>query len=257
MTRLSEKLRLSLLLHKPTRFLSLKLSDLSASTLHLCKSLARALASKTLALFTMDDVFADDIDFWDLDRSSNFRSQRPRLLDNDDGDGDLLDPEADSEKVYLVVDGWWKEVQTPADFVEGVSYYVSSNNNDADSEILLNLRKNDDAQEGFSGREYALFTEATWVRALKRHNNLHAVKMDFGTLSGVEDFSQNVFPLQIKLFVSMETNSVVVNIAKKDNTIDSYNRACQIFISESEPVSKLTFNHLHFDPFDDVYSFMS
>ena len=63
---------------------------------------------------------------------------------------------------------WWKKVQKPADFREGVSYDVSMNNDAADSEIVLNLRKSDCAEEGFSGREYALFTESTWVRALKR-----------------------------------------------------------------------------------------
>ena len=58
---------------------------------------------------SMDNVFAsDDIDFWDLDRSSNFRSQCPCLLnydndeENNDNNGDLFDPQLDSQKVYLV-----------------------------------------------------------------------------------------------------------------------------------------------------------
>lgn len=101
--RLYEKLRLALLLARPTRFLSLKLVHLSLSTLHLCRSLARALASKTLALFTMDDNFfsssssaaADDL--WDLDSHYRFRPQR-RLLDEDDDDEDANAV----DKVYLV-----------------------------------------------------------------------------------------------------------------------------------------------------------
>ncbi|XP_062112375.1 ubiquitin carboxyl-terminal hydrolase 8-like isoform X2 [Humulus lupulus] len=232
--RLSEKLRLSLLFHKTTRFLSLKLADLSASTLHHCKSFARALASKALALFSMDDVFADDIDFWDPDRTSNYRSQRPRLLDYYDDEDDVT---AESEKVFLVPNGWWKEVLTSADYREGVSYSVSLSN-DSDSVIVLNLRKDDYAEEGgFSGREYALFTEAKWVRALKRHNELRAAaEKHVGNLSDGEDFSQIVFPLQIKLLVSLETNSLAVKIAKKDNTVDSYKLACNIFILESEPL---------------------
>lgn len=48
-----------------------------------------------------------------------------------------------------------------------------------------------------------------------RHNDLHAARKDFGTFYGAEDFAQNVFPLQIKLLVSLDTNSLVVNIAKK------------------------------------------
>lgn len=65
---------------------------------------------------------------------------------------------------------WWKEVQTAASYIEGVVYGVSFND-DADTEIVLELRKIDESgksEEGFSGREYALITEATWVQALKR-----------------------------------------------------------------------------------------
>lgn len=104
MTRLSEKLRLSLFLYNPTRFLSPKhLAHFSVSTLHLCKSLARALASKTLALFTMDDPFAftpDDNDGWDFDLQSRNRAQRPRLLEDYDDDDDVSDNAVD--RVYLV-----------------------------------------------------------------------------------------------------------------------------------------------------------
>ena len=64
-------------------------------------------------------------------------------------------------------------MQTPADFAEGVLYNVSSNNDD-DSEIVLNLKKIveqgkcDSGQVEFSGLEYALIPEATWVLALIR-----------------------------------------------------------------------------------------
>lgn len=98
MTRLPEKLRLYLF-HKPTRLLSSKLANLSASTLHLCKSFARAFASRTLVLFSMDDVFADDTDFWDFDFRSRF--QRPRLLDYED-DEYFYDNDEGIAKVYLV-----------------------------------------------------------------------------------------------------------------------------------------------------------
>ncbi|KAK9921494.1 hypothetical protein M0R45_030003 [Rubus argutus] len=170
MTRLSEKLRLSLFLYNPTRFLSPKhLAHFSVSTLHLCKSLARALASKTLALFTMDDPFAftpDDNDGWDFDLQSRNRAQRPRLLEDYDDDDDVSDNAVD--RVYLVPYRWWKEVRTEDDHKEGVLYTSSPEEDDAASEILLNLRKKDFAQQGFSGREYALVHEATWCRALIR-----------------------------------------------------------------------------------------
>lgn len=76
--------------------------------------------------------------------------------------------------MFCVFFRWWKEVQRPADSVEGVSYDVSFDNDD-DSEIVMNLRKIEDYRNGdcaqeetFSGSEYALVTEPLWVRALIR-----------------------------------------------------------------------------------------
>ncbi|GMN39538.1 hypothetical protein TIFTF001_008779 [Ficus carica] len=84
MTRFFDKLRRFSLHHTPVaaRFLFLKLADL-------CKSFA----AKAVSLFSMDP-YSNGVDFWDLDHS-NFRSQRPRLLDLD------LDPNFD-DMVYLV-----------------------------------------------------------------------------------------------------------------------------------------------------------
>ncbi|KAI4300597.1 hypothetical protein L6164_033954 [Bauhinia variegata] len=68
---------------------------------------------------------------------------------------------------------WWKEAESDADRVEGVLYTVSTNS-DSDSEILLNLRKEDEhdrsknTEVGVSGRQYALVAEGMWLRALKR-----------------------------------------------------------------------------------------
>lgn len=68
---------------------------------------------------------------------------------------------------------WWQETQNDSDRVVGVLYNVLSDE-DADSGILLELRKEevhtkyDGAEEGFSGREYALIGEAMWLQALKR-----------------------------------------------------------------------------------------
>lgn len=68
---------------------------------------------------------------------------------------------------------WWQETQNDGDQVVGVLYSVSSDE-DADSGILLELRKEKvhteygGAEEGFSGRQYALIGEAMWLQALKR-----------------------------------------------------------------------------------------
>ncbi|XP_062167750.1 ubiquitin carboxyl-terminal hydrolase 8-like [Alnus glutinosa] len=242
--RLYEKLRLALLLARPTRFLSLKLARISLSTLHLCRSLARALASKTLALFTMDDHFfsssssssaADDL--WDLDSRYRFRPHR-RLLDDDEEDDDNA-----VDKVYLVPYRWWKESQQRDDDETGGVLYSVSLSDAADSEIVLHLWKKEDfgksdkAGEGFSSREYALLPEGMWLRALKWHNDLNVAVKDIGSHNGAGDPLQDVFPIQIRLSVLWETNSLVVKVSQKDNVLGFYKRACNIFSSEFDPLS--------------------
>lgn len=119
--RLYEKLRL-LSSHsqrlffssRPTRFLSLKLPHFLSlpSTLQLCKSLARAFASKTLAFFSsisMDDPFFSSLDDDPWSDNSEYLSRyRPlrTLPDGDDDDYDFGASASDSDsaidKLYLV-----------------------------------------------------------------------------------------------------------------------------------------------------------
>ena len=115
--RLYEKLRL-LSSHsqqlffssRPTRFLSLKLPHFFSlsSTLQLCKSLARAFASKTLAFFSsMDDPFLTSLDDDPWSDNYRFRPLRTRPDgDDDDYDFDASASASDSDsaidKLYLV-----------------------------------------------------------------------------------------------------------------------------------------------------------
>ncbi|KAK7337337.1 hypothetical protein VNO77_17904 [Canavalia gladiata] len=228
MTRFSEKLRLSSLLLKPTRFLAL----LSLSTLHLCKSLARFILSQTLPFLAMDNLFSDYFSD-DFDSSYHLRPHR-RFLQEDDRDfGD--------ERVYLLPYRWWIEAEGEGDRVEGVLYTVSCNS-DSDSEILLHLRKEEDRQKiknlevGFYGRQYALVPEGIWLRALKRYNDFNNAVKDFGSPSYAEDCLPDLFPLQVRLFVSWETSSLVAKISQKENVADFYEKACDIFSSAYSPV---------------------
>lgn len=91
MTRLSEKLRLSSLLLKPTRFLAL----VSLSTLfRLCKSLARFLLSQTLPFFSMDSLFSSNSDYFSDDFDSSYSHRR--FFRDDDRDS------VADERVYLL-----------------------------------------------------------------------------------------------------------------------------------------------------------
>ncbi|XVF76057.1 hypothetical protein PTKIN_Ptkin13bG0235800 [Pterospermum kingtungense] len=188
----------------------------------------------------MDDLFAseDDDHLFDLDYNPYAR-KRPlsSRLDRDEYDG-ADDEETNHEKLYLLPYSWWKEAQrSVADQVRGILYTVLSNDDNADSEILLDLRKEessgtrDKGEERVSGREYALVNEALWLRTLKWYYDFKTSEEDARFVA--EDQSQEVFPLRIRLSFSTETNSLLVKISLQDNMADLYRRACSIFSSQS------------------------
>ncbi|KAF3442768.1 hypothetical protein FNV43_RR16685 [Rhamnella rubrinervis] len=115
-------------------------------------------------------------------------------------------------KIFLVPFGCWKDVQKTTS-IECVEYSVSYKK-DTEFEVVLDLSKENGSErselseEGFSGCKYALITEATWFQIVKRHSGLIAAAKNFGSLFDTGD----------------------------DNSINSYKRACNIFISESEPL---------------------
>ncbi|KAH1070983.1 hypothetical protein AAZX31_03G183800 [Glycine max] len=230
MTRLSE--RLVRLFPKPTRFLAL----VSLSTLHhLCKSLARFLLSQTLPA-TMDnnnlfsDYFSDDLD------SSPYRPHRR------DHDHDHYRDFAALERLYLLPYTWWLEEaqkNEEADHRGEAVLYTVSCNSDSEAEILLHLRKEEDPHNnniGVSARQYALVPEGLWLRALKRHNDFNNAVKDFGSIPYEEDCLPDLFPLQVKIFVSWETSLLVAKISQKENVAAFYEKACDIFNSAYNPV---------------------
>ncbi|XWS66580.1 hypothetical protein CRYUN_Cryun05aG0211800 [Craigia yunnanensis] len=191
----------------------------------------------------MDDLFSSedgdhlsDLDYHPYARKRPLSSR----LDRDEYD-ETDDEETNREKLYLVPYRWWKESpRSVADQIGGILYTVLSNDDDADSEIVLDLKKDessgtrDKAEEGVSGREYALVNEALWLRTLKWHNDFRTHEEDARYPFVAEYQSQEVLPLQIRLSFSPETNSLLVKINLKDNTVDLYRRACSIFSSQSE-----------------------
>ncbi|KAJ1392762.1 Ubiquitin specific protease, conserved site [Sesbania bispinosa] len=183
----------------------------------------------------MDNLFADNSGYLSDDFDSNY-SLRPhrRFLQEDDPDFGL-------ERVYLLPYRWWIEADGEGDRGEGVLYTVSSDS-DSDSEILLHLRKEENREKvknfevGFSGRQYALVPEGIWLRTLKRYNDFNNAVKDFGSLFYAEDCLLDLFPLQIRIFVSWETSSLVAKISQKENVADFYKKACDIFNSAYSPV---------------------
>ncbi|CAN8252528.1 unnamed protein product [Cochlearia groenlandica] len=159
------------------------------------------------------------------------------------------------QRVYFVPFRWWKDAQdsVPCESVEKkeVLYTATTGsayggpmkliNNIFNSDILFDLRREGDAipdgetgEASVSGRDFALVSSDMWLQALKWHHD------DKNTEKGVKSFSSggldrgDVYPVQLRLTVLPETNSLAVKISKKDNSVECFRRACKIFSLDSE-----------------------
>ncbi|XP_054811412.1 ubiquitin carboxyl-terminal hydrolase 8 isoform X2 [Prosopis cineraria] len=150
---------------------------------------------------------------------------------------------------------WWKDAQDsiPGDSggKRGISYtaFPCSSyagpmkiiNNIFNSDLVFNLRREDDSAQiredgeaGVSGRDFALVPGDMWLLALKWHSESKNITKDGKAFSATEDDMADVYPLQLRLSVQRETNSLGVRISKKDNAIELFKRSCKIFCMDSE-----------------------
>lgn len=151
------------------------------------------------------------------------------------------------QRVYFVPYRWWKEAADGDE--KGILYTASAApsyggpmkiiNNIFNSDLLFNLRREDhyndnNAEVGISGRDYALVPGEMWLQAFKWHSDSKAASKDNKSFSTSDNDMADVYPLQLKLSVSRETNSLGVKISKKDNAVDYFRRACKIFSIEPE-----------------------
>ncbi|KAJ4835929.1 Ubiquitin carboxyl-terminal hydrolase 8 [Turnera subulata] len=159
----------------------------------------------------------------------------------------------DDQRVYFVPYRWWKDAQDSnvLDKTSGVLYTANSGsfyggpmkliNNIFSSDLVFNLRREDDSLQngengevGVSGRDFALVPGEMWVEALKWHSKAKDATKGGKTFTAAEDDMSDVYPLQLRLSVLREMNSLGVKISKKDNTTELFRRACKIFSVDSE-----------------------
>ncbi|XP_058196197.1 ubiquitin carboxyl-terminal hydrolase 8 isoform X1 [Rhododendron vialii] len=163
----------------------------------------------------------------------------------------------DDQRLYTVPYRWWKEAKDSclpldSDGRRGVlytgtpatSYYAGPMkiiNNIFNSDLVFNLRResdsvqnNENGEVGISGRDYALVPGEMWLEALKWHSDSKAALKNGRSFSAAEDDMADVYPLQLRLSVLRETNSLGVKISKKDNSVERFRRACKLFNVESE-----------------------
>lgn len=159
------------------------------------------------------------------------------------------------ERVYFVPYRWWKDARDSStgdsDAKRGVLYVASPApsyagpmkiiNNIFNSDLVFNLRKeeefvhnNENGEVEVSGRDYALITGEVWLQALKWHSDSKVAMKDNKSFSAAEDDMADVYPLQLRLSVLRETNSLGVKISKRDNAVELFKRACKIFSVDSE-----------------------
>ncbi|KAM7528247.1 hypothetical protein LguiB_031657 [Lonicera macranthoides] len=171
----------------------------------------------------------------------------------------LSNGDNDDQRVYFVPYRWLKEAQDSSSTVvdsssdgkkRGILYTASPAssyagpmkiiNNIFNSDLVFNLRREDESLQnsengevGISGRDYALVPGEMWLQAFKWHSD-SKVALKEKSFSASENDMADVYPLQLKLSVSRETNSLGIKISKKDNAVDYFRRACKIFSVEPE-----------------------
>ncbi|XP_038683004.1 ubiquitin carboxyl-terminal hydrolase 8-like isoform X2 [Tripterygium wilfordii] len=157
------------------------------------------------------------------------------------------------QRVYFVPYRWWKDAQESSDCdgSKGVLYTATRGssyggpmkiiNNIFNSDLLFNLRREEDSVQsgengevGVSGRDFALVHGEMWLQALKWHSDAKAATKGGKCFSVGEDDMADIYPLQLRLSVFHETNSLGVKISKKDNAVEFFKRACKIFSIESD-----------------------
>ncbi|XP_073006210.1 ubiquitin carboxyl-terminal hydrolase 8 [Typha latifolia] len=161
---------------------------------------------------------------------------------------------AEDDRVYLVPYRWWRGAQESMaeDELRGIPYAATSAssssyygmkiiNNFFNSDLVFNLRRNDDArqsdsEEDAASRSYALIPLDLWYRAIKWHSDYNMMLKSNKNVSIAEVGSLDVYPLMLRISVIRETNMLTVKISKKDNAVENYKRALKIFTVDSEPV---------------------
>ncbi|CAN1171125.1 Ubiquitin carboxyl-terminal hydrolase 8, partial [Linum perenne] len=172
------------------------------------------------------------------------------------------DSSGNDQRVYFVPYRWWKETNDDSAPEEesdgkknkGVLYTATSAspsyggpmkliNNMFNSDLLFNLRRMEEGgllqngegnEVGVSGRDFALVSGEMWVKALKWHSDAKISSKRTKTFLAAEDDMSDVYPLQLRLSLQQETNSLGVKISKKDNGPEFLRRADKIFTVESE-----------------------
>ncbi|KAI4340513.1 hypothetical protein MLD38_025341 [Melastoma candidum] len=172
----------------------------------------------------------------------------------------------DNQRVYFVPLRWWKDAEDGVcggDVAGGVSrepaaVYVAAAaaasspssylgpmrliNNMFSPDLAFNLRRGEaeegggSGEVGVSGRDFAMVSGEMWVQALKWHSDSKAALKESKSFSAAEDDMSDVYPLQLRLAIPKETNTLSVKICKKDNTGELFKRACRIFGVDTEPL---------------------
>ncbi|XP_030522298.1 ubiquitin carboxyl-terminal hydrolase 8 [Rhodamnia argentea] len=173
----------------------------------------------------------------------------------DSSDATQLAESDREQRVYFVPYRWWKDAHDSmlgeSSGKRGIAYAASPAssyggpmkiiNNIFGSDLAFNLRREENSAQdrengevGVSGRDFALVSGEMWVQALKWHSDSKVAVKESRSFSAAEDDMFDVYPLQLRLSVLREANSLAVRISKKDNAVELFKRACKIFSVDIE-----------------------
>ncbi|KAK4764233.1 hypothetical protein SAY87_013671 [Trapa incisa] len=175
-------------------------------------------------------------------------------MDNpsEDSSGTTPPPEPGSDQgVYFVPYRWWKDANVDqSNGKKGIVYAASPAlsysgpmkliNNIFSPDLTFNLRREDSVQNdengevGVSGRDFALVSGEMWVEALKWYSDSKVTQKENRGFSAAEDDISDVYPIQLRLTVMREANTLAVRVCKKDNSAELFKRACKIFSVDIE-----------------------
>ncbi|KAL8496254.1 hypothetical protein ACS0TY_020096 [Phlomoides rotata] len=183
--------------------------------------------------------------------SSNTLHSEPRQEEEKEEEPSSVD---EDQRVYLVPFRWWKEAQdsSSSEVKRGIPYAASPSspyggpmkifNNIFNSDVAFNLRKEEElscngesVEVGVSSKDYALVPGDMWLQSLKWHSDSKNSSKE-KSFSAVEEDMSDVYPLQLRLSVLLDSNVLAVKISKKDNSVECFRRACKIFNMEAEPL---------------------
>lgn len=167
----------------------------------------------------MDDIFfTGDYDDWQPRRSVSYEQLSSA-----------------SEQLYFVPYRWWNEARVSLSCDVGGILYAALPSCDENEEIVIDMTRHKgdrsaDTEEGVLDDSCALISEWMFLRAFKWYNDAKSVGSFVDSRKNMQD---DLFPLKLRLSVSWDGDSLLIKICHKENGVETFNKARNIFLARN------------------------